>query len=308
MGKPEFDVISFFSDKGLQRQDFWKKKCAIEVLRTIITGELSSIEVGKDFLYLKLLDGRMFHWKMASEQDNNFTVLTHLGHYERRISELIPKCISRDSIIIDIGANKGWFTVLFGKIVETGSVFAFEPEKNAFDELIRNIDLNNLKNIVPLNLAVSNYTGTGKMEVPFNHSSLAYLTNKRGSNSDDTSVITLDDFIEKYQLLKVDLIKIDAEGSEYDILLGAKRLLSTKYAPVLIIEAFDKCLSRYNTNVNKIIDYLLSLNYHIIDIESGEEYNEGNRKNEYDTDLLCFKKKNKQQYCMEDNSRSSYLN
>lgn len=293
MGKPEFDVVSFFSDAEMQRKDFCEKKAAIDELRSIISGEISSIEIGKNFLLLKLIDGRLFYWRMNSERDNNFTVLTHTGYYEKKISELIPRYVSMDSVIIDIGANKGWFTVLFGKLAETGRVFAFEPEQRAFDELVRNIKLNDLKNIIPLNVALSDHNGVGNMVVPFNHSPLAYLDSKSENDGGNTRVVALDDFIESNHLSLIDLMKIDAEGSEYNILLGAKRLLASEHAPILIVEAFDKCLSRYGSSVNQMIDYLMSLNYRIVDIESGEEYNKKNRKTEYDTDLLCVKQINR---------------
>lgn len=195
------------------------------------------------------------------------------------------------SVIIDIGANKGWFTVLFGKLAEDGTVYAFEPVKSAFNELKRNIHLNDLKNTQLYNMALSNYIGFGNMEIPFNHSPLAYLIEDTENCSYKTHVTTLDSFIQEMHIPKIDLIKIDAEGSEYNIILGAQKLLSSEQAPVLILEAYDKCLSRYGTNTSTLIEFLKSKNYCVFDIETMEEYNETNRISEYDTDLLCIKEK-----------------
>lgn len=291
MGKPDFDVISFFSSSDEKKEDFLNKRNSIEELRKLIKGDISSVEIGKDFLYLKLVDGRMFHWRMNSENDNNFTVLTHTGQYEKKLSKLVEHYISKDSVIIDIGANKGWFTVLFGKLAEDGTVYAFEPVKSAFNELKRNIHLNDLKNTQLYNMALSNYIGFGNMEIPFNHSPLAYLIEDTENCSYKTHVTTLDSFIQEMHIPKIDLIKIDAEGSEYNIILGAQKLLSSEQAPVLILEAYDKCLSRYGTNTSTLIEFLKSKNYCVFDIETMEEYNETNRISEYDTDLLCIKEK-----------------
>lgn len=113
MGKPNFDVLSYFNNEDYINRDFTTRKAAIDELRKIIKKDITSIEILKDNLYINLVDGRKYNWRMNSVEDNNFTVLTHVGEYEREVYELTRKIIKQDATVIDVGANKGWYSILF---------------------------------------------------------------------------------------------------------------------------------------------------------------------------------------------------
>lgn len=293
MGKPGFNVIEYFTDKEKIAKDFFERKRAIDKLREIIKGDISSIEINADKLHIVLQDGRRYNWRMNSIEDNNFTVLTHTGVYEKEAYNVLMKLIKGNATILDIGANKGWYSVIFAKTANDGVVYAVEPTTSAFEELENNIKINNLTNVVPCKIAFSNYSGKGCMTIPFEHSALAYLESQgNDKNQNEISVMTIDDFVREKGISNVDLIKIDAEGSEYNIIIGAKELLSSHNAPAVFIEAFDKCLLRYGKNTGDLIMVLKQYGYHIYDVESLEEYTEF--IDGLDTDLLCTKK------CLED--------
>ena len=289
MGKPDFDIVSYLSNQQNLENDFFKKKLAIDELRKIIRGDIASLEIKKDKLHINLRDGRKYNWRMNSVKDNNFTVLTHTGEYENKTYKIINKLIKDSDNIIDVGANKGWYSVLFGKLANHGLVYAVEPTIAAYCELKENIKINNLKNVIACNLAFSNYIGRGFMSIPYERSSLAYLVSNSVKNEDAIRVTTIDQFIKENQINKIDLIKIDAEGSEYDILTGAESLLTSENAPILIIEAFDKCLLRFGKNTGDLIHFLKQCGYKVYNIETLEEYMQC--VDNLDTDFVCFKNK-----------------
>ena len=105
--------------------------------------------------------------------------------------------------------------------------------------VLANIRSNHLANVTRLNLALSKKVGNGTMYIsdsPARHS-LVYVYPRRRAIG--VRVPTLDEVIRQYALDKVDLAKIDVEGSEFDLIDGAKRFLSKSNAK-LIIETSDR--------------------------------------------------------------------
>ena len=129
------------------------------------------------------------------------------------------------------------------------------------------------------------------MTIPFDHSALAYLElQSNDENRNEVNVMTLDDFVREKEISSVDLIKIDAEGSEYNIIMGAKELLTSHNAPIIFIEAFDNCLLRYGKNTGDLIRVLTQYGYYVYNVETLEEYT-NKCVDGLDTDLLCTKKR-----------------
>ena len=71
------------------------------------------------------------------------------GIYEEFETELVSKEISKNDVVVDIGANIGYYTLIFAKLVgENGKVFAFEPDPSNFALLKKNVELNGFRNVV----------------------------------------------------------------------------------------------------------------------------------------------------------------
>lgn len=82
------------------------------------------------------------------------------GVHEEFETELVKRMIKRGDVVLDIGANIGYYTLIFAKIVgEDGKVFAFEPDPTNFALLKRNVEINGYKNILLVQKAVSNKSG-----------------------------------------------------------------------------------------------------------------------------------------------------
>src|SRR3990167_6694466 len=83
-------------------------------------------------------------------------LIASTGQYEPYESKLLIKNIKDGDIVIDVGANIGYYTLLFAKKVgENGKVFAFEPDSASFAILEKNIKDNKFRNVEAFNIALS---------------------------------------------------------------------------------------------------------------------------------------------------------
>ena len=86
------------------------------------------------------------------------------GSYESRTTEMFRKVVKKGDVVVDIGANMGYFTLLASRLVgREGKIYAFEPEPVNYGLLVKNIGINGYKNIVPVQKAVSDRTGTTRL-------------------------------------------------------------------------------------------------------------------------------------------------
>ena len=70
------------------------------------------------------------------------------------MTALVKRIVRNGDIVVDIGAHIGYYTLIFARLVgPKGKVFAFEPEPNNFNLLIKNIKINGYKNIIPVQKA-----------------------------------------------------------------------------------------------------------------------------------------------------------
>lgn len=119
--------------------------------------------------------------------------------------------------VIDIGANIGSFSMYAA--YNKAKVYAIEPEPNNYEALVKNIELNSMQDVIyPFKLGISDYNGTAVISDEGGGATI--LDGKSGSNID---VITLDKFIKDNNITSVGVLKIDVEGSEKEIILGASR-------------------------------------------------------------------------------------
>lgn len=263
---PSIDVIKIFQDNQVGKREFLKKRKALDCIQNIVKGKIESIEVFQNNVVINLYDGRKYRWRMNSYEDNNFTVLTTTGQYEDEDEELIRKMVTPNSIILDIGANKGWHTILFSLLAPNGKVYAFEPTPSAFAELNANIELNKLQNVISNKAALLDEMKRVEIFVPYHHSPLASLGKPYNTEYESfwCNTDTIDHFSEvEMDIKKADFVKIDAEGSEEAILLGGRKLFETDSAPILLIEIFEKTLGSMGSTTERVITLIKSFGYEL---------------------------------------------
>jgi FkbM family methyltransferase len=167
--------------------------------------------------------------------------------YESETSNFLGNVLQTGDTFIDIGAHVGYFSMLASAIVgEQGRVYAFEPERSNFDHLVEHIALNGVGNIVPLHMAVGatpavadffvnadNDGGHALWEVgrhPFNERT------RQAPATRKVPVTSLDYFFAHHDLRSLKAIKIDAEGAECSILIGARTMLARQPIPFIVAE------------------------------------------------------------------------
>ncbi len=173
--------------------------------------------------------------------------------------------------VIDVGAHIGPYTLKASKWVgSNGKVVAIEAAPDNFDILNRNIQLNKLTNVIALNYAAYSKQDKIKLFLPSKAEELSYtkyntIMTERVYNEKkfvEIDANTLDYLLQSNGIKhEVNWIKIDVEGAEYEVLKGAKNILSKSNNISLLVEIHN--LSE-NTNLNEPIkEFLNSYNFKI---------------------------------------------
>lgn len=164
---------------------------------------------------------------------------------ERLMTEIFTGLVTEGMTVIDVGAHAGYYTLLAARAVgDKGRVFAFEPEPSNYKLMLKNIQLNNYRNVIPVKKAVTNITGPIKLflaEDASGHSTVGDNRHQRAIIVDST---TLDDFFAaRYE--HIHIIKIDVEGAEDAVLQGMSSIIDknpelkifTEFSPGALMKA-----------------------------------------------------------------------
>ena len=163
------------------------------------------------------------------------------GIYESDTRLLVESSLGPGMTMLDLGAHVGFFSLIASRCVgSSGKVYAFEPQPEVYDVLVRNIKANGLgSTITPIRKAVSNGIGAAVLLLATEGSGGASLYRIPGTNPSETVVVettTLDAFLAAEGWPRVHLIKMDIEGAEKAALEGMKQLAIRNLAFKLIIE------------------------------------------------------------------------
>lgn len=174
-------------------------------------------------------------------QDLIQTQIVDVGTFwESSQLELIAAYLKHGAIVVDCGANIGNHTLYFTKICGAGKVFAFEPQSKCAEIMKRNLELNGVIECVDIQQVVLG-AKSGRASVSHREAGNVGGTAFACTDNGDYEVKTLDE----YGFTKLDLLKIDAEGAHYEVLLGAKETLD-RCSPAIWIEMFSESKERDN--------------------------------------------------------------
>jgi FkbM family methyltransferase len=168
--------------------------------------------------------------------------------------------IGNNLTIVDIGANIGAFSI-YSVYNNENRCFAYEPELSNFLKLEENIKLNNLSDrIKAFNFAVSDSCEDMKL---YKFESIAHSTTRKGDNFDIVHCIDLRSIIEHNEIKKIDYLKIDCEGAEFDIFYGTSREVFDKIE-YLCFE-YHNYSEKENYNGVYLIEYMERNGFKIIE-------------------------------------------
>ncbi len=187
-------------------------------------------------------------------------------------SSLYQKLLRKDMKILDIGANLGYYSfIAHNKIGENGKIYAFEPEEDNYGLLVKNIEKNKTHNIVPIKKAVTNKTGSGKLYICEEHrGDHQVFDSGEGRDSIDIETVRIDDFVDE----KIDLIKMDIQGSEFLALDGMEETLGNKDI-IVLTEFWPNGIKKCGHDPRVFLERLkeLGFNFHVIDEKKRRVYN-----------------------------------
>jgi FkbM family methyltransferase len=185
--------------------------------------------------------------------------------------DVLYNLVKDGMVVLDIGSNIGDTLLNLAKRNPNGKSIGFEPVPFLYQRAKTNLELNDFPNIELHNLAISDKNGCLYFDIPKNRNSGSIsMVNKPTATSTEVKAISLDTFVKVNNIKKVDLVKIDVEGFEMNVLMGA--LQTIKYhKPILFVEVIDDYLVRSNSTASHLIKFIKDLGYHVIDSESLSE-------------------------------------
>ncbi len=163
-------------------------------------------------------------------------------YFDPEVRSLLPRLIRRGHSALDVGANIGIHAIVMANASISGQVLAIEPVPANVERLRANIRLNGLNNIIVIEAAASERSGSIEIHVPASGSSIqpyaSVLPNSEFLSSSrpiEVRTASVDELVAEYRIRSLDLIKIDVEGFEGAVLRGAWSTLRDQH-PVLIVE------------------------------------------------------------------------
>ena len=231
---------------------------------------------------------------------NDGLALSLFKTYEPVQTEIVKKFVKKGDNVIDVGAHVGYYTFLMANLVgNEGKVYSFEPDPENFALLKKGIEANNLKNVEIIQKAVSNTNSTIKLFL----SDTDRATNRiydAGINDAhkiiEVETCSIDEFLNEKEI-KIDFVKIDAEGSEQGVIEGMKTTLKNNSNITMMTEFFPFLIEKYGSSPKKYLQTLEEMSFNIQNIMEDGVLSKINKdsiiKNSnienFCTNLLCTK-------------------
>ena len=223
----------------------------------VLAGILSHlILLRKNPTIIKEVDNTKFELDLREVIDSS---IYFSGTFEEDVEKNIHSLVKPGMCVLDIGANVGYHTFRMSKLtIPSGQVYAIEPTSWAYRRLIRNASLNpDLNNIIFSQLGLSNAdTGT----VPVQFQSSYRLDGKQQSTTENIELITLDTYLEREGITKLDFIKLDVDGFEGKVLQGASKSLN-KMRPIILMELNPSTMLENDDDPDVMVQILMQAGY-----------------------------------------------
>ena len=177
--------------------------------------------------------------------------------------------VKSDMVLFDVGSNVGETLLNFAKLTgDNGKVYGFEPVPFSFSKCSNNISLNRYSNVSLAQIALSNKEETLFFQDTNNNNSGGVFMNRKNSpGSNEVEGVTLDAYVERLGITKIDLIKVDVEGFETNVFKGARETCK-KFRPKLFVEVDDVNLKSQGSSAIELIELITSYGYQISKIDS----------------------------------------
>lgn len=202
-----------------------------------------------DFLCLKHGKHGLF---LFNKRDFIGASINLYGEWCESEIELLGPYIRENDVILDVGANIGTHSVALAKKSPQGILLAFEPQRLLYQMLCANLALNGIQNVYAYQAGVGDKPGLVNVPVIAHQedSNRGALSIEGHAHGEPTPILTID----QLHLPHCHIIKIDVEGMECKVLMGAENTIA-RFKPVIFVE---------NNTINRsqlLIQHLLNLGY-----------------------------------------------
>jgi FkbM family methyltransferase len=192
----------------------------------------------------------------------------YTGDYEPYLKKHFKNFVKNGDYVLDVGANIGFHTLYFAELTGVnGKVFSFEPIPVNFNALQSNIKLNQFPQITAINKALGNTNSPMEIHVDQDAQNPgAFNLLDKGPKNTVIDCIKGDDFLDRNQIEKIDFIKIDVEGFEYEVFKGLSKTIKNS-KPIIIFEYDYNYQHKLNDNPKIIFEFLTQFGYQFFTID-----------------------------------------
>ncbi len=182
------------------------------------------------------------------------------GIREEKCTQYFQSIMKPDWTIIEAGAHIGYYALQEAQ--QVSHVYAIEPDPKNIEALGNNIHINGYQNVTIFNMAVGDHDGI----MPFCKAEFSNL-HRIGRDSDKNTIpmqmMTVDSFVKKQKISKVDFVRMDVEGYELKILQGMIETIRNNKLG-LFIEVHRDLLEDYGDSLDKLLTFLEIYGFQII--------------------------------------------
>jgi FkbM family methyltransferase len=194
--------------------------------------------------------------------------LLQAGIYEPEMCRFLAQSLRPGDVFLDIGANEGYFSVLASRLLgPRGRVIAVEPQQRLTPVIRKNVELNGCQNVTLVEALLAAEDGEEQLTLSSamnNGSSSVHLPGRLNwlIPRQRTRALTLDTLFRELGLQRADTAKVDIEGSEWDMLLGAKsRTLAERRIGLLSLDIHESVLRHRGLDPGILRQYVRACGY-----------------------------------------------
>lgn len=189
--------------------------------------------------------------------------LFFFGVWEPNITALFDSLLQPGDVVIDVGANIGYYTLLAARKVGAGGhVYAVEPNPAVHSLLKRHLEMNGLGNVTPIADAAWDTTASGTLHVHDYDCGATSLRNFDGSEAGaQVQLVRLDDVVQQEHRHRVRLIKIDIEGAEAHALRGLSSILAGNPRVRVVAEVHRTILAGMGSSAEALFAFMADLGF-----------------------------------------------
>ena len=203
-----------------------------------------------------------------------YRVIYVSGVYEPNSMIAARQLLPEGGVFVDVGASMGLFSLVAARTVgPSGRVFSFEPSTRDFKRLAEHLELNRLDNVKATHLAIADSIGSATLtiasEAHSGHNTIGSAFGHQGIEAigaERVRTTTLDHFLDCHEVNRLDLVKLDIEGSELKALSGMRGAFE-RLRPSLMFEVFEAALEINGASVDALEAILKEYRYSLWNID-----------------------------------------